>query len=164
MDLTITWYYIAKVKLAPTRTKRLKNLPKAYDVSRFSNPAIVDDFRVKIGGAFEPLLQDKDTDVDGLWTSLRDITNKYTEETVGLKKARLVKGLSEDVREACNQRRKARIVMMNDPTPSNKNKYAKLNKTVKFEVKKWKKSILDKEVSVMEAAHAKTTVMISSSR
>ena len=103
---------LAKVKLVPTRTKRLKNLPKAYDVSRFSNLTMVDEFRAKIGGAFEPLLLDKDTDVDGLWTSFRDITNKYTEETVGVKKATLVKGRPEDVRAACNQRRKARIVMM----------------------------------------------------
>ena len=82
---------------------------------------------------------------------------------MGLKKARLVKGLPEDVHEACNQRRKARIViMMNDPTPCNKNKYAKLNKTVKFEVKKWKKSILDKEL--WNLLMQKTTVMIYSSR
>ena len=48
---------LANVKLAPTRTKRPKNLPRAYDVSRFSSPSIVEEFRAKIGGAFEPLLQ-----------------------------------------------------------------------------------------------------------
>ena len=146
---------LAKVKLFPTRTKHMKNLPKAYDVCRFGNPTIAEEFRAKIGGDFEPLLQLEDTDVEGLWSSFRDITNKHTEETVGVKRARQVKGLPEDVRNVCHLRRKARIAMMNDPSPCNKNNYAKLNKTVKFEVKKWKRRLLDKEVSEMEVAHAK---------
>lgn len=37
----------------------------------------------------------------------------------------------------------------------NKNNYAKLNKTVKYEVKKWKRKLLDREVKEMEIAHAK---------
>ena len=44
---------------------------------------------------------------------------------------------------------------MNNPSPLNKSKYAKLNKTVKYEVKKWKKKLLETEVSEMEMAHAK---------
>ena len=44
---------------------------------------------------------------------------------------------------------------MNNPSPLNKSKYAKLNKTVKYEVKKWKKKLLEMEVAEMEMAHAK---------
>ena len=37
----------------------------------------------------------------------------------------------------------------------NINKYRKLNKTVKYEVKRWKKKLLDKDVEDMEVAYAK---------
>ena len=45
--------------------------------------------------------------------------------------------------------------MMNNPTAHNKNQYAKLNKSVKYEVKKWKRTLLDREVEEMELEHAK---------
>ena len=38
---------------------------------------------------------------------------------------------------------------------SNKAKYRKLKKTVKYEVKRWKKKLLDKDMEDMEAAYAK---------
>ena len=44
---------------------------------------------------------------------------------------------------------------MNNPTAQNKNNYKKINKKVKYEVKRWKKILLDKEVEEMEIAHAK---------
>ena len=45
--------------------------------------------------------------------------------------------------------------MLSNSTTSNKAKYRKLNKTVKYEVKRWKKILLDKDVEDMEAAYAK---------
>ena len=146
---------LAKVKLVPTKAKRMKSMPKAYDVSRFNNPTIAEEFRTRIGGAFEPLLQLEDTDVEGLWCKFRDATNKATEETAGLKRPRQVRGLPEGVRKACQQRRKARILMMNKPTAQNKSAYSKLNKNVKYQVKQWKKKQLEAEVTEMELAHAK---------
>ncbi|XP_072033378.1 craniofacial development protein 2-like [Amphiura filiformis] len=92
---------IAKVVSAPVRTKRLKTTPKSYDVSRLSNPLIAEEFRAKIGGTFEPLLQLEDTDVEDLWAQFRDTTNKITEESVGIRRARQVKGLPEEVRKMC---------------------------------------------------------------
>ena len=82
-------------------------------------------------------------------------TNRITEEVVGIKRTRQVRPPPEDVRKACKVRRKSRLILMNNPSPLNKSKYAKLNKTVKYEVKKWKKKLLETEVSEMEMAHAK---------
>ena len=104
---------LAKVILAPTKPKRMTTLSKNYDVSRFSNHAIAEEFRAKIEGAFEPLLQLENSDTEELWTKFRDTTNSITEATVGTKRARQVKGLPEVVRNACHQRRKARILTMN---------------------------------------------------
>ena len=132
-------------------------MPKKFDVSRFNDPVIAEEFKTKIGGAFEPLLQlqDTDTDVESLWSTFRDTTNKITEEVVGFTRTKQINNLPEDVRKMCAERRKARCVFMNNPTPNNKNNYRKLNKKVKYEVKKWKKILLDKEVEEMEIAHAK---------
>ena len=83
-----------------------------------------------------------------------DTTNNISEEIVGFKRSRQVKGLPEEVCKACEQRRKPRILMMNNPSAHNKKSYTKLNKAVKYEVKKWKRKILDTEVEEMELAPA----------
>ena len=116
-----------------------------------------EEFKGKIDGAFEPLLQlqDTDTNVESIWETFRDTTNKITEEVVGFTKAKQIKSLPEDVRKMCAERRKARCLFMNNPTAQNKNDYSKINKKVKYEVKRWKKILLDKEVAEMEIAHAK---------
>ena len=124
-------------------------------MSRFSDPAITDEFKVRIGGAFEPLLQLQYTDVEDLWSKFRDTTNNITEEVVGRRRAKLVKGLPENVVKACEERRKARIQKINNPNERNKEKYNELNKTVKCEVKRWKKTLLTKDVEEMEKAYAK---------
>jgi hypothetical protein len=74
---------LVKVNLIPTKTKRIATVPKKFDVSRFNDPTIAEEFRAKIGGAFGPLLELEDTDVETLWTNFRETTNKITEETVG---------------------------------------------------------------------------------
>ena len=66
-----------------------------------------------------------------------------------------MKGLQENVVKACEERRKARIQKINNPDMRNKEKYNKLNKTVKREVKRWKKTLLTKDVKEMEKAYAK---------
>ena len=132
----------------------MKSLPKSYDVGRLNDSNIAEAFKARIGGAFEPLLQLQDTDADELWKQIYT-TNNITEEVVGFKRSNKVEGLPEDDCKTCEQRRKARILVMNNPSAHNKKSYKKLNKTVKYEVKNWKKKILDAEVEEMEIAHAK---------
>ena len=93
----------------------MKTLPRNYDISRFCNPVIAED-GAKIGGAFEPLLKLPDIDVDSLWTKFKDTTNKITEDVVGHKRAKHVKGLPEYVRKACEERRNARLLMLSNST------------------------------------------------
>ncbi|XP_071823877.1 craniofacial development protein 2-like [Apostichopus japonicus] len=122
---------LATVLSAPVKVKRLKTTPKSYDVSRLHNSLIAEEFRAKIGGAFEPLLHLEDTDVETLWEKFKNTTNKVTEETVGFQRKKLVKGLPEEVRKMCHLRRKARVEMLNNPTAANKNNYKTFNKKVK---------------------------------
>jgi thiamine pyrophosphokinase len=99
-----------------------------------------------------------DTELEEIWSTF----NRITEETVGLKKARHIKGLPEEVMKACDQRRKARITMLNNPSESNRSTYSKLNKNVKWQVKQWKRKLLETEITEMEEDHAKITVTNSS--
>ena len=146
---------LAKMSWHPRKVKRIRSLPKKFDVSRLKNHSIALEFQAKIGGAFEPLLGLEDTDLEGIWSSFRDTTNRITEETVGLKKARHVRGLPDEVMKACDHRRKARIKMLNNPTDRNRTTYTKLNKTVKWQVKQWKSKLLEMEIVQMEEDHAK---------
>lgn len=146
---------LAKLSLQPTKTKRIKSLPKRFAVSRLSNATIAHEFQAKIGGAFEPLIGLVDTEVEEIWSTFKDTTNRITEEIVGLKKARHIKGLPEEVMKACDQRRKARISMFNNPSESNRSAYSKLNKNVKWQVKQWKRKLLETEITEMEEDHAK---------
>ena len=70
----------------------MKSLPKSYDVGRLNDSNIAEAFKARIGGAFEPQLQLQDTDADELWKQFRDITNSITEEVVGFKRSKQVKG------------------------------------------------------------------------
>ena len=62
-----------------------------------------------------------------------------TKHVVGIRRGKLVKNLPEQVRDACELRRKARVTKLNSPH-NNQNimEYRRLNKKVKYEVKKWK--------------------------
>lgn len=83
------------------------------------------------------------------------MTNDITEKVVGFNNSKRLKGLPEDVRNACEERRKARITALSQPTPRNKQRYKRLNKKVKREVKRWKKKVLNLEIEEMESAYAK---------
>jgi len=61
-------------------------MPKKYDVSRLGNTTIAEEFKAKIGGAFESLLELQDLELEDIWKAFKDTTNRVTEETVGIKK------------------------------------------------------------------------------
>ena len=147
---------LANVQFQPPKARRIKSVQKSYDVGRFKNPSVAEEFQARIGGAFEPLLLLEDTDIDELWLKFMNATNETTKQVVGIRRGKQVKHLPEHVRDACELRRKARVTKLNSPHNNhNIMKYRRLNKKVKYEVKKWKRETLKKEVEEMEAAQAR---------
>ncbi|XP_030845227.1 uncharacterized protein LOC115925467 [Strongylocentrotus purpuratus] len=147
---------LANVQFQPPKARRIKSVQKSYDVGRFKNPSVAEEFQARIGGAFEPLLLLEDTDIDELWLRFMNTTNEITKQVVGIRRGKQVKHLREHVRDACELRRKARVTKLNSPHNNhNIMKYRRLNKKVKYEVKKWKRETLKKEVEEMEAAQAR---------
>ena len=75
----------AALKISTRKPNRQK-VTKKFDVGRLmQNENLAEEFRTRIGGRFEPLLQEEDGTIEEIYASFRDITNLATKEIVGLK-------------------------------------------------------------------------------
>jgi len=64
--------------------KRVIRPNRKYDEDKLQEPRISQEFQIKIGSSFEPLLN-LETDIDDLYDKFRTLTNSATEDTVGFK-------------------------------------------------------------------------------
>ena len=150
------WEFIDHVPSLCALAHRSKLIREIYQSWSKIQSSVAEEFQARIGGAFEPLLLLEDTDIDELWFKFMNATNETTKQVVGIRRGKQVKHLPEHVRDACELRRKARVTKLNSPHNNhNIMKYRRLNKKVKYEVKKWKRETLKKEVEEMEAAQAR---------
>jgi hypothetical protein len=132
------------------KRKVVKKIPRKFNIDRLKQPEIAEDFQVKIGRAFAPLL-DLETNVDELYESFKNTTNKITKEVVGYRKSKQVEGMSAETSKLCEKRRAARIEMIKNPRSAPiQVRYRNLNKQVKAEVKKTKQENLEKKVTCLE--------------
>ena len=88
---------------------------KRLDVDKLQNPATAEEFQIRIGGAFEPLIGLETNNFEELYSQFKNITNRVIEQVVGYKRKKQVQGLPPEIEEACAQRRKARQDMLNSP-------------------------------------------------
>ena len=102
-----------------------------------------------LGGSLEPLLN-SNADVDELYERFKNITNEVTFQTVGIRKRKNVEGMPIETTELCNDRRKARLAMLTDPSTENKESYRKLNREVKNAVRRIKNHSLEGKVLQLE--------------
>ena len=64
-------------------------MPRRYDVEKLTGRNdLVNDFEVKLGGAFAPLLDLDPEDVETMYDGFKEATNSTTERTVGFKGSR----------------------------------------------------------------------------
>ena len=115
---------------------------------------LVNDFEVKLGGAFAPLLDLDPEDVETMYDGFKEATNSTTERTVGFKRRNEVEGLPRCIEEACEQRRRARIEMVSNPLSAEKRAlYQSANKVVKAAVKAQKQNALECKIKQLELDH-----------
>ena len=142
---------MAKLNMNIPKFRRPTALPKRFDVEKLRNSEIAASFQVRVGGYFEPLLQMGDIEIDELYLKFQEATNKATKEIVGYKKHKKVEGLPPEIENACKERRKARVEMLNNPANTSiKEKYREQNIHVKAEIKKHKHNALKAKVKQME--------------
>ena len=145
---------LANIELIMKTSKPVKRISKGFAVDKFlTDQNSRNEFQIKIGGSFEPLLEinDDDIDINTLYNKFRDTTNEITKDTVGFKRGKQLEGMPLEVEEKCRQRRLARLKMLNHPENEQaKQGYKKINKEVKNAVKKCKSQLLEKKVEQLE--------------
>ena len=147
---------MAKFEIAFKQKKKFyaKRVPKKYNVEKFlTDPASVEEFQIKIGGQFEPLLalNDDAIGIDELYTSFKGITNSATKDTVGFRKRKMVHGMPPDLEKLCEQRRNAKLLTLNRPSDHTaRDQYKNINKQVKNAVKECKIKALKEQIDLLE--------------
>ena len=93
-------------------------MPRRFNVDKLvTDNGLAQTFEVKLGGAFEPLLALETDDIDEvLYTKFKEVTNNITKETVGFRRRKHVEGLSPEIELACDQRRRARVSLLENPS------------------------------------------------
>ena len=104
---------LANLQLKLKKPRPAKAVPRRYVVEKLTGRKdLVNDFEVKLGGAFAPLLDLEPEDVETMYDGLNEATNSTTKRTVGFKRRKEVEGLPRYIAETYEQRRRARIEMV----------------------------------------------------
>ena len=78
-----------------------------------------------------------------LYTKFKKVTNNITKETVGFRRSKHVEGLSPEIELACDQRRRATVSLLENPSDlAKKQQYKTFNTAVKKAVKQQKNKVL----------------------
>ena len=143
---------LANLKFEPSKPKKFKKAQKRYDVEKLTtNADLVRQFKIQVGGAFEPLLNLETDNIEEIYSKFVEATNKTTAEVVGFRKRKQVDGLAPEVESACEQRRQMRIKVLKNPENKEARKqYKELNKRVKNEIKTQKNKLLEAKIEAME--------------
>ena len=108
---------LANINLVPKTPKRSKAVPRRFNVDKLvTDNGLAQTFEVKLGGAFEPLLALETDDIEVLYTKFKEVTNNITKETVGFRRRKHVEGLSPEIELTCDQRRRARVSLLENPS------------------------------------------------
>ena len=81
---------------------------KMYHVDKLCDRETRQEFQVKIGGAFEHLLELGVWPLEELWLDFKQTTNEITEKVVGFRHRKQVVNLPSVLARECEERRKAR--------------------------------------------------------
>ncbi|XP_066936741.1 uncharacterized protein [Clytia hemisphaerica] len=143
---------MAKYKLQLPQRKRFKTPPKRYDIPRLKTEEYAKEFKIKIGGYFETLINEiNNSSVEASYNKFVETVNKATKEVVGFRKRKSVDGLSKDTIQLCEKRRKLRKDTLSSPNCEDvRKKYREINKLVKKEVRKAKKEKLENMIKQLE--------------
>jgi len=143
---------LAKFEFKMQKPRNTKTAPRRYDAEKLiQNKELAHEFEVKLGGAFAPLIDLENKDIEVLYSAFKEATNNITEEIAGHKRRKHVDGLPQSVEKACEERRHARAEMLNNPQSKEKKLlYKQLNKSVKHAVKMQKNCSLEKKIEQLE--------------
>ena len=97
------------------KRKQKTNYPKKYDVSKLKDTANINKYEVEIGGRFAPLLEEKDTDVEGLWDNIKSAFSETSKTILGYRKSsKQDPWISNEVLQLSKDRKKIKQEKLHD--------------------------------------------------
>ena len=84
-----------------------------FDVDKLQNSTTAKEFKIQIGGTFEPLITLKINNIEDVFSQFKNLTNRVTDKDVGYKRKNQTRGLPTEIQEVCAQRRTTRRDMRN---------------------------------------------------
>ena len=85
---------MAKYLINIPKRKFSTRVPRKYDVAKQNNEDLATDFEIRLGRAFQPLLN-TDSDLEEPYEKVASVTNKTIEDFVGYKKRKTIENMSE---------------------------------------------------------------------
>ena len=141
-----------KYTMKKKKPKKFSNVSTRFAVEKLQDVEIKDAFQIKIGGAFHQLMEKDDISLEEMYNSFTQCVNTITNESVGKRRRKLVDGMSAQTAALCEERRKARITMLADPSNVDAaSRYKTLNKEVKRAVKMTKIRKMEEKVKQIES-------------
>ena len=110
---------ISKIVLSTRKRKKIIPPQKKFNVDRLKEKEFAKEFEVKIGGWFEPILS-LDTDIDELYNKFKTATNEVTKEVAGYRRRKKVDDIPQELEDFCQQRREARLQLLQQPNSNEK--------------------------------------------
>ena len=144
---------MAKYTIFFPKVKHFRHQPKRYDVSKLKQQPILEAFKARLGGKFEPLINDIDNQsVEECYTKFVDAINMTTKDMIRYRRNKAIDSLPQETKDLCEKRRALRKKALNSKRcyKSTIQEYKRENRMVKKEVKKAKRKQLDEKIRKLE--------------
>ena len=130
---------LANIKPKLKAKKKPTQVMKRFNVSKLKSPDTKHKFEITIGGKFEVLLKEPDTnlDVNDTWNCIKEAFHTTSEEVLGPQRAQpQAMWMTQDILELTDQRSKLKVETLSDP--ARKPEYNYLTREIKRKCKERK--------------------------
>ena len=144
---------MAKYTIFLPKVKHYKRKLKRFDTSKSKIDPICNTFKIQLSGKFESLINDiSNQNVEDCFNKFIDGVNEITKNLIGYRRNKAINALSEETKVLCEKRRSFRKKVINSKKShaATIQKYRKVNRIVKKEVKKAKRIQLDEKMRKLE--------------
>jgi len=147
---------IAKVQIKLKAMPKTKDNRCKYNVNKFKNPEIQQNFKLELSNRFQALesLDDSNevSDVESDWVQVKKAVNDTCKEVLGYKKRSDNPWISDHSLSLIDQRRVSRDKLCSQESPINRAEYNLLNKRVKRSVRRDKRNYIEDLATAAEEA------------
>ena len=129
---------VSKIKIKLKSLMRRTDYQQPIDIDKFKDKEMKNKYAVEIKNTFSALANfDQTSDIEEQWNMFKNAINQCAEKTLGRKRGKnKEKWISQESWELIDQRRNAKIKLLQNNSENNANKYKQLDKLVKCQTRK----------------------------